>query len=297
LCTAVVGLSTLVMWQFFLDDMPRPRGLSFNVLTGPMVMAMMCLLAALHTELSSSLGNRFKLIFRAVMVIGLAGTLCTQSRTSLLSFILAALIFLACAPKDGRAKLALALASLTLLWAFSQTNRYQEGEREIANMQRGQHYSSFGERTDAYRWGQEHILDAPWFGKGAIAIQDEFKHRGMDWGRDVSTYPFLHHLHNDYMQMAISHGLPAIACFIAIWLTFCRSIISQHRRRATTNASPPTTAWLLALATIYMSAFMTDSFTYWVFTWATVMTCFGMTVGLMTSLTDASERPSTADGR
>lgn len=296
MCAAVVGLSILVMWQFFLDGKPRPRGLSFNVLTGPMVMAMMCLLGALHAQLSA-VRNKFKLIFRAVMTVGLAGTICTQSRTSLLSFIVAAVVFLVCTPKEDRAKLAFFIVPLTLFWGFSQINRYQEGQRDIDRLERGQYYSSFGERTDAYRWGKEHILDAPWFGKGAIAIQQEFKQRGMDWGRDVRSYPLLHHLHNDYLQLAISHGLPAMACFITFWLTFSRQLLMRHRKPATPFSYPPITGWLLAMMVIYMSAFMTDSFTYWVFTWGTVMACFGVAVGLVTPLNVASARPSNASGQ
>jgi O-antigen ligase len=296
LCTAVAGLSILVMWQFFLDGKPRPRGLSFNVLTGPMIMAMMCLLGALYAQLSA-VRSKFKLIFRAVMTIVLAGTICTQSRTSLLSFIVAAVVFLLCTPKAERAKLALFIVPLIILWAFSQTNRYQEGQREIANLRLGQHYSSFGERTDAYRWGREHILDAPWFGKGAIAIQKEFKQRGRDWGRNVHSYPLLHHLHNDYLQLAISHGLPAMACFITFWLAFSRQLLMLHRKLATSLSSPAITGWLLAMMVIYMSAFMTDSFTYWVFTWGTVMACFGVAVGLVTPLNVASGHPSNASGQ
>jgi hypothetical protein len=281
LATAVTFLTVVIFLQFWVEGAARPRGLSFNVLTGPMIMAMVCLLGAMHADKAQPTSTKQNWIFWTVSLIGLAGAICSQSRTALLAYIVASTLYLWRTPRQQLKQGAVILFILAI-WTFTQVNRYHEGQAEMAKLKTGQHVHSIGERSDGLRWSREHFWDSPWLGMGAEKLQQGFKNRGIEWGRENPRYPFLHHVHNDYLQMGLEHGIPALCAFIGMWWLLARRTIRHQNETMGKGLADNVPPWLLAMIGVYVSAFLTDSFTYWIFTWATVSACFGVAAGLMT---------------
>jgi len=89
-------------------------------------------------------------------------------------------------------------------------------------------------------------------------------------------------IHNDYLQMGLEHGIPALCAFIGMWWLLARRTIRHQNETMGKGLADNVPPWLLAMIGVYVSAFLTDSFTYWIFTWATVSACFGVAAGLMT---------------
>jgi O-antigen ligase len=291
LSLVVAGLSLLIVWQFLIEGHPRPRGLSFNVLTGPMLMAMVCLLSAIRAHHASHPDQTADWISTWISAIGLTGTIVSQSRTALMAFVAAAVAFVATCQPGRRLKPALLAICMTLFWGYTQVNRYEEGKTEVAKLNRDQHVSSVGERSDGLRWGWQHLFEKPWLGLGPKELQDKFNMRGYEWGRSNPDYPFMAHLHNDYLQLAIEHGIPAMLCHLGMWLLLCKHCIMRRKSALAKGNSDRMAPWVLAMCTVYLAASLTDSFMYWVFTWATALSCLGIAAGLTTPEADTQISP------
>ncbi len=286
---AILLITGLLAWQAWVVGAPRPAGMSFNVLTGPMLLGMVCMVQALLHSDEGALPTWARQACLAITLTGLAGAVITQSRTSLLSYAIASLAFLLITPNPKRNS-ALLLIAIGFSWAISMTNRYEEGQREIQKLKADQYISSMGERTDGLKWSLQHVLDAPLLGKGPQQLQDQFNKRGYEWGRKQPWTPLIHHLHNDYFQLAIAHGIPALLSHLGMWACLVVHAVRRNRR-SDSHQRKATFAWCLAMAGVFLPAFLTDSYTYWVYTWAAVMCCFGLSAGALASLDSTSEHP------
>jgi hypothetical protein len=274
LCIAIILPSVIIFWQLLIEGDPRPRALSFNVLIGPLLMIMMCLLGGIRASLKHTQNNLAAKISVCTTFIGMTAVIATQSRTSLFSFLAAAISFLLTSPPTRWARIALITGTIVIFWFGTQIGRYEEGKRDLADMSRNQNISSIGERADGLKWGLQHLLDQPWTGLGPQELQDRFNLRGHEWGHPKEKAPFIHHLHNDYLQLAVSHGLPAMLCHTTMWLIICKL---RKKSSPSREAARP---WLIAMSVVYLFSSLTDSFTYWVFTWATAMSCLGIAIGM-----------------
>lgn len=287
---AVAIMSAFVCWESFVLHIYRPHGLAYNVLTAPMILSLICLMGAIK-DINNTVKNiRLRNFFILSVALGLTGSIVTQSKTGLMTFIVASIFYLIYTP-NSRIKASAVLTAIAIAWSPAMIKRYDQNQQELASMQQGQYtVSSLGERTDCLKWGLQHLHDAPWLGKGHQLLQEQFALREFEWHRFNPKYFFIHHLHNEYLQMAIEHGWPALLLFLAMWITF---IWRASRPAPWISGDMPhanTPAWLLAMAAVYLSAFMVDSFTYWVFTWATVASCFGIGIAMLTDR--QSEPPS-----
>ena len=128
----------------------------------------------------------------------------------------------------------------------------------------GHSSSSTGDRIDALKWSMEHFFDHPLIGYGPTQLTNAFNNRWAEWQQAESSITKILHLHNDYIQIALSYGTPCLALQVLFWITLCR--YSTNRR----NKIEPTT---LAIITIIATTSTADSFSYWSNIWAT---CYAM---------------------
>jgi len=285
---AILWVCVVMAIQAFVDGEPRPRGLSFNVLSGPMILAMLCLMGAMRGFPANRRKSWINHGFWLVATVGIFGAILSQSRTAWMSFMAGALVYVWRTP-TGRVKAAIVATVIAATWAGALTDRYRAGQIELAKMEQGRYIrSSMGERTDCLKWGLSHLTDAPLLGKGSQALQDQLAMREFEWHRPGATRFFLHHLHNDYLQVAVEHGWPAMVCFVFTWATLVRQAAHRRRPQFHSDQQGQAQAWVLAMTAVYLSAFATDSFTYWVYTWATASCCFGIGIALLIVMPDAT---------
>jgi O-antigen ligase len=277
--SAVLAVSGNVLWQFFIEERARPRGLSFNVLTSPMLLAMLCLLNGMV-----ALAEQWRKphVAGATVLLGGLGVLaciCTRSKTGLLTFVVGTIAYMLFSTKRLRT-LALA-APIIAIWLAMLTPAFQQILVDASDYQNGSHVSSAGDRTDGIRWGTEHMLDMPWLGMGDVEVQRRFNLRGHEWKRPQPDLPFIEHLHNDYLQIAVAYGIPALLCFLSMWAALIARAIQARSQASPWHRAKPATPWMLAMSAVYLPAFGTDSFSHWIFTWATVTCCLGIAAGLL----------------
>jgi O-antigen ligase len=281
LYAAVSTMAATIIWQLLVEGATRPRGLSFNVLTGPMMLAMICLLGAIKSNQNiASQKNRDNYNFICISVLGLAGAMCSQSRTSLISFVCASFVFLYFSHRNN-ARTGVILATIIFFWTLTQFNHFTLGKKQLSDVESGKYVSSIGERRDGLIWGKQHIFDNPWIGIGTSQVQEGFNHRGYEWKRENPDHRFIPHLHNDYLQIALSNGVPSLVCYAFMWLLLGRKSINKSATSPAPRNKANRSAWILSMISIYLTASLTDSFTFWIYTWATVSCCFGIAIGLL----------------
>lgn len=276
LSAATACISLVVIWQFAGEHEPRPKGLSHNVLTAPMLLAMLCLIGALISQQKKQIP---KTIFLTIAIFGISASILTHSKTGLLTFLAATSIHLITRPAERKKTLA-TTAPLITVWALSLTDMLANVLTDYVGYGNGQYKSSLAERTDAIRWAGIHILDNPLLGKGPIQLTDEFSQRWQEWGRNKNAVLPMLHLHNDYLQMSIAYGVLTSMCFTAMWLIPTFKIIKPQLAPLCGPTLPPIKTWMLMMIGIFMTAFMTDSFTYWGSTWGMVTACVGLLIGI-----------------
>ncbi|MBI5926095.1 MAG: O-antigen ligase family protein [Aquabacterium sp.] len=276
IATATISASILIIWQLAIEKHERPGGFSFNVMNGPMLLAMLCILCATKKKSSPSALTRSH---PALIAIGIAAAICTLAKTALLTFLTGLTTYVIRKPRDASRTIALSLP-LIIIWTITLSTKLQTVQTDVIKYSNSQYRTSLGERTDAIRWSTEHILDNPLLGKGSHQLDLQFNDRWRDWGRPKSSITSMRHLHNDYLQIAISRGIPASMAFIASWIALA-IIASQVKIEEKNSAHHDTVTWMLVLATIYMTAFMTDSFTHWNCTWANASCCFGIALAII----------------
>jgi len=271
---AICWISLLVIWQFTVGHEPRPKGLSHNVLTGPMLLGMLCTIGALSHPREN---NRLRQVLAALSI---TASIVTQSKTGLLAFLAASLIYII-RQSASRKRMLFTATPVIFIWLLTLTQRLSTFQSQFTGYENKQYKNALGGRADAIRWVKSHFMDNPLLGKGPEQLAYEFDHRWQEWGRsEFSTLPMLH-LHNDYFQILMTYGIPASICFTALWIT-----LSIQAFKSTNNCrsnSTSTATWILMLTSIYMISFITDSFTYWDNAWAMVSACMGLSIGILSS--------------
>jgi O-antigen ligase len=276
---AVLVVSGNVLWQYFAEARSRPRGLSFNVLTSPMVMAMLCLLCII-----ASTGEQWRNRYIASVTVfsgalGILASICTQSKTGLIAFVLGTIAYMMFSTK--RLRTIFFATPIIAIWTFTLMPTFQAVMSDVNGYKRGIYVSSAGDRTDGIRWGTQHLMDAPILGLGDLELQRQFNLRGYEWKRPNPDMPFIEHLHNDYLQIAVSYGIPALLCFLTMWFALIARAFQARLPASRWLLAKPATPWVMSMSAIYLFAFGTDSFSHWIFTWGTVTSSLGIAAGLM----------------
>ncbi|HET8870274.1 MAG TPA: O-antigen ligase family protein [Aquabacterium sp.] len=267
LALAILSSVLFLGYQFFVERSPRPPGFSFNVLTGPMLLMMSCLFAVTYQS------QRHPSQTAAFIVIGLAtigGAIMTQARTALMCFVIACCIYAIFLPQISK-RILITGAVIAIIWAALISSRFDIIKKDIDKYQGGSHRSSLGERTDAIVWGLQHFFDKPWLGFGREPLRTAFNQRWMEWHRPEESISKIVHLHNDYLQLALSYGIPTLIFTLAFWFGLARSI-----RRS--NASDFQRAGCQTVLFMIATTSMVDSFTHWQGLWSMCVTCAGLTL-------------------
>ncbi|MFT3858559.1 MAG: O-antigen ligase family protein [Aquabacterium sp.] len=211
---ALATTSLLVIWQRFVQQEDRPPALSYNVLVSPLILALICLLGAL-TTLTHKSGDL--LTFKLSAALGIFAAILTQAKTGLLTFLAGGLMLAAC-EREHRRLILTWVAAIGICWGIALSEKIKIVRDDVSSYNNQMYKTSVGERTDAIKWAAEHFFDAPLTGKGRLALYAEFNHRWAEWGRQQEAVTLMAHLHNDYLQVALSKGIPALACFVTLWV-------------------------------------------------------------------------------
>lgn len=279
---AILSTSTVLAYQLLIGKDPRPPGFSFNVLTGPMLLMM----ASLFIAADQNSGSRPKLL----LLIGLAsigGSMMTQSRTALLCFIVGCGCCALFLPKISKNILAYSMPT-SIIWMILISPRFDVIHTDISKYQNGSHRSSLGERTDAIVWGLQHIFDKPWLGFGREPLRNTFNSRWIEWSQPEDSITKILHLHNDYLQLALSYGMPTLVFTLIFWVGLFKLFNKP-------NIHPQQSTFCKITLLIIATTSLVDSFTHWQGLWAMCATCAGIAFSICHQTTACENRYSSIE--
>lgn len=254
-------------WQLLIERQQRPQGLFFGVLNGPLLLMMACLMWANLTQRMTQTSERWWCTFIAAAVFG---AIATRAKTPFIAFCVATLIALLIDRKNSKRTLLISLPVIGFWGAFLR-KRFSDIGSDMETYRSGQFSSSAGDRLDAMLWSQNHLLDHPWLGYGPNQLTDAFNGRWVEWGRIESSSTKIYHLHNEYLQLPLAHGIPAFIAVIAFWLLLSKAIYKSNA-----HTSKKTPLWLM-VSILAVTGF-TDCFSFWLSGWAACFTLAGLAV-------------------
>lgn len=260
---SIVATTLLLGWQFFILANPRPPGLSFNVLIGPLLMMQACAYYILNPQRNPQLRTSYLIATTAVI-----GAIITQSKSALIAFSVAWILSSAIS-KNNSKRIIFTCLPFSATWYLLIQDRFRQINSDIRSYELGRSSSSFGDRIDAIQWSIEHIPDHPWLGFGPTQLTQSYNQRWIEWGRDESSITKMLHLHNDYIQIPLSYGALALILISAIYLIIYKTIKKSHFQEQQKMAFG-------AFLAIFLTASIFDSYSYWIGMWGACFTSIGL---------------------
>ena len=233
-----IGAGLFSTWQFFGGGQMRPGGTTNPIQYGniSMVLGVLCL-CGLSWAQRQPHRSFWTCILGAGMLAGLAGSLLTGSRGSWLGLPVCLIIFLmhhagTASRRLLRGGVIAFCVALAMLWMVPQSGlkaRTQLAVTEAGDyMAHGNADSSVGARLEMWRagvamlpghwllgWGKQGMLD----GKAELVRQ----------GAAAPSIEEHTHLHNEYLDALVKHGLPGLLAVLALYLAPLR-LFARHLR-------------------------------------------------------------------
>lgn len=267
LASSVLIIAGTCIWQLLVEHQPRPQGVFFGVLNGPLVLMTACLMWASPGNHQAQDGHRWQ---HAIMIAAVFGSIATRAKTPFMAFVVATLLALLLDRHNWRRTLTISVPVIGF-WGVFLRQRFVDVGSDVATYRSGQFSSSAGDRLDALLWAQYHLLDHPWLGYGPSQLTEAFNGRWLEWGRAESSITKIYHLHNEYLQLPLAHGAPAFIVVIVFWALLSHAIYSSQ---APKRAKIP--LWLMI--SILATTSSTDCFSFWLAGWAACFTLAGLAV-------------------
>jgi O-antigen ligase len=189
----------------------RVHGISgfYMTVAGILMMVGLVCLGELLAALKSPRPRRLLFLGASAAVI-LVALLATYTRGSWLGFTVGALVLFR--------KHRTALLGLALVGVISYVLGPEAGKERVHSIFDPAHSRNV-ERVFIWKHGLEMVGDHPWTGVG-LAIPDELMRREvLTDGGPVRVHS---HMHNAYLQIAVSMGIPALAAFVWLIAAFFR---------------------------------------------------------------------------
>ncbi|PLY57329.1 Lipid A core--O-antigen ligase [Herbaspirillum sp. BH-1] len=222
-----IGAGLLSLWQWLAWGMDRPGG-STNPIQYGNISALLAVLSTYGLARALALGHglRWKLLHATGVLMALVATLLSGSRGSWLALPLCAILAAYLLIRAGQARrllkpavLALAaLAVLALLPHSPLTARYRQAVSEAGGyLHDADAQSSVGARLEMLRVGlylaPRHLLLG--FGKEGMM---QAKQHMVEEGLASDSVAEHTHLHNEYLDALVKHGIPGLLAVLVLYL-------------------------------------------------------------------------------
>lgn len=267
-----IGAGLLSLWQWLALALDRPGG-STNPIQYGNISALLAVLAACGLARAIQLRHSlpWKLLAAAGVLLGLLACLLSGSRGSWLALPCCALLaaWLLLRAGQGRLLLKLAAAGLVAIVALALLPNSPLTARARQAMTEADHYtrsanadSSVGARLEMLRVGlhlaPQHLL-LGWGKEGMMQAKQQMVREGLA-SPSVEEHT---HLHNEYLDAVVKHGLPGLLAVLALYLLplrlFARRLCQAGSREARLAAAGGMMLMLSYLAFGLTQAFLTHN--------------------------------------
>jgi O-antigen ligase len=206
-------------------------------------------------------------------VLAFTALVLTYSRASLVGIVVGGLVFVALTRSAGpalRRRLALLLGAgvvlLVIIGLISQAQRgsnprtffYTIASRALSVLD-GRENDGLGTRLFTWQRSIPVILERPWFGHGPDTGFNALEQVNFEKAVRFNTIAVLDHIHNNYLDIALTQGLIGLGAYLAILFIFMRGLL--HTIRAP-DAHPEVRILLCGLFSGFAGCMVNDIFTF-----------------------------------
>ena len=237
---------------------------------GRYLVLMLPLFAAFYARAA---GLRQTLLWAAASLLGFATLMLTYSRASLVGIVVAGLVFVmmtrAAGPACRRRLKRLLGAGLILVLAIGLTSQMISGSspRSFFNTFANRAVEAFdftegdglGTRLFTWRHSIPVILERPWFGHGPDTGFDALRMVNFEKVVRFNTIAILDHIHNNYLDIALTQGFIGLGAYLAILLIFLCGLFKTIRAP---GVNPDTRMLLCGLFSGFAGCLVNDIFTF-----------------------------------
>jgi O-antigen ligase len=206
-------------------------------------------------------------------MLGLVTLVLTYSRASLVGIVVGGLVFVALTRSAGpafRRRLALLLGSgvalIVIIGLISQAQSgsnprsffYTIASRALAVLD-VRESDGLGTRLFTWQYSIPVILERPWFGHGPDTGFNALEQVNFEKMVRFNTIAVLDHVHNNYLDIALTQGLIGLGSYLAILFIFMRGLL--HTIRAP-DTHPEVRILLCGLFSGFAGCLVNDIFTF-----------------------------------
>ncbi|MDN2716147.1 O-antigen ligase family protein [Janthinobacterium sp. SUN120] len=263
---AVAG-TILAIWQFFMQDMPRPLAATSNAIHYGNISILLGMLAMCGLDWASTQPHRW--LWRAVLLLGclagIVGSIISGSRGGWIALPVC-LIFLVIhhSKKHGKRYLViglLALAGLSIVaYVFPHSTIKERITLGISNLHtfedRGEVNTSIGQRIEMWRTAIDMSQQHPWTGLGRNGYMEQKSMLVAEGKANISIRRHTN-AHNDYLDALVKRGIIGVLALLALFLVPL-SLFARALRHSAPGAQPYALAGVV-LCTCYMIFGLTTS--------------------------------------
>lgn len=267
LAVGAIGAGIFSGWQFLVEGQARTGGTTNPIQYGniSILLGILCL-CGLAWSLKQLRKTFWTALLVAGTVFGLLGSLFTGSRGSWIALPFCIVILaIHHANSEGKRYLQAGLLALVMLigvaYALPQSSIRQRTELAVQEAQEyiasGNAGSSVGARLEMWRSGIAMVPEHPWTGWGKQGYMNQ-KMSLIGEGKIAAAIGEHTHMHNEYLDALVKHGILGLAVLLALYLVPLR-LFARKFKNCADNVHPYAIAGVL-LTVSYILFGLTQAF-------------------------------------
>ncbi|AYM78125.1 O-antigen ligase [Janthinobacterium sp. HH103] len=267
LAVGAIAGTALAMWQFFIQDMPRPLAATSNAIHYGNISILLGMLAMCGLDWASMQAHRW--LWRAVMLLGclagIVGSIISGSRGGWIALPVCLIFFVVHhSKKHGKRYLMmglLALAGLSIVaYVLPHSTVKERITLGISNIHtfedRGEVDTSIGQRLEMWRTAIDMSQQRPWTGLGRNGYMEQKSMLVAEGKANISIRRHTN-AHNDYLDTMVKRGIIGVLALLALFLVPL-ALFARSLRQSSPAAQPYALAGVV-LCTCYLIFGLTTS--------------------------------------